>query len=65
MLNLTSFDEFLDKLSFNDTIQSYFNPEVFFRIFFIDPIDSRILLSVKDNLMWFTEIDFLFGKVCI
>lgn len=59
------FDEFLTNLSLSGYIQSYFFPEKSFKIFMIDTIDSRILLSIDSKLCWFTEIDFIFGKVCV
>jgi hypothetical protein len=50
-------------LSFKDKIQNYFNESLFFRIFFIDTIDLRILLQVGGQLVWFSETDFCNGKL--
>ncbi len=59
-----NFNDFLMNLSFRDKIQSHYDVNKKYRILFIDTINSKILLSINNNLLWFTEIDFIFGRLC-
>ncbi len=64
MENNFNFDEFLMALSLSDSIQSYFDSNISFKIFFIDTINAKILLKIFDDLFWFSEIDFISDKLC-
>lgn len=64
MDNNFNFDKFLMNLSLAGSVQSYFDTNIFFKIFFIDTINAKILLKIFDDLFWFSEIDFISDKLC-
>lgn len=63
MKNDFNFEEFLMNLSLAGSIQNYFKPDIFHKIFYIDTINAKILLKVFNRFLWFSKEDFIRDKL--